>query len=638
MRRDEAGSREGVYPERTEIREGFADRLIGVVGSRLHTLLARGPHVHAALLGEVRQHVGRFAGGLLAPRVPDLRYQLRRRGLHASLLPEVLAMYATACGALPAAEVLGATRAMLRRRVADLPDPVQQRQAAAFAAAAFALSGIPVHVIAASDAAARRSAEGMQGPMAALGLNVGWVAAGMELPARREAYRADVVCAASREIGNDYLRDRMILGGRRLRIHSALERIAGDAPPDERLWLRGLQCAVVEDADLVLIDDARVPMMISAEADHSQERLLYEQAMELARALEEEIEFFSDEEGVKLTATGSGRLARLTQPLGGLWSAQHRREGLICEALTALHYLARDRDYQIAGGRVVFPSAEPGQAGDVPPEEITLQHLIEVKEGLKLAGKRDVLGRVSVPRFFQRYLNLCGVCANAGGLEGEFWTMYRLKAERAAPPQPPLQFGARVFSTGEHLQRALARLVVEADGQPLIIVFRTPATAKAAMAALSAGNLKLGLLRGADDEQERASLASVSTPGAVTVAVSPAERSVALTGPPVVRVIVVEPPDSLRHLARIRLAYAARDCAVWLSLEDEAASAKLDLPGQAVAALIEEHKGELPPGRAMWLVRRIQRRIEEANVEMRRDVMMTDQYLGDLLAYAGTRD
>jgi hypothetical protein len=158
------------------------------------------------------------------------------------------------------------------------------------------------------------------------------------------------------------------------------------------------------------------------------------------------------------------------------------------------------------------------------------------------------------------------------------------------------------------------------------------------MAALSAENLKLGLLRGADDEQERAALALVPTPGAVTVAVSPAERSVALMGPPVVRVIVVESPDSLRHLARIRLAYAARDCAVWLSLEDEAVSAKLDLPGQAVAALIEEHKGELPPGRAMWLVRRIQRRIEQANVEMRRDVMMTDQYLGDLLAYAGTRD
>lgn len=638
MRLGEAGSREGVYPERTQLREGFADRLIGGAGFHQHTLLARGPRDPSLLLDEVRRHVARFAAGRLAPRVPDLRYQLRRRGLHAAVVPEVLAMYAAACGTLPAPEVLAAARAMLRRRVADLPDPAQQRQAAAFAAAAFSLCGIPVHLIAAGDASARRSAQAMQEPMAALGLSVGCVAAGADLAARREAYRADVVCAAYREIGNDYLRDRLMLGGRRGRMHSALERIAGDAPPAERLWLRGLQCAVVEDADVVLIDDARVPLMISAEADHSQERLLYEQAIELARALEEPADFYGDEEGAKLTPTGSGRLARLTQPLGGLWGAQHRREELICEALIALHYLRRDRDYEIAGGRVVFPAPGPEQEGGAPPADATLQRLIEVKEGLKLAGKRDVLGRVSVPRFFQRYLDLCGVCADAGGLEGEFWTMYRLKAERAARPAPPPQFRARVFATGEHMQRALERAIGEAAGQPLVAAYRTPATAKGAMTALAAQGLRPGLLRGADDEQERAAIAAACTPGALTVALSPAERSVALEGPPLLRLIIVGPPDSLRHVARMQHAYAARNCEIWLSLEDESVSNQLDLPGQAVAAMVSEAGGELPSGRAMWLARRIQRRIEQANAGLRRDVMMTDQYLGDLLAYSGTRD
>jgi hypothetical protein len=165
-----------------------------------------------------------------------------------------------------------------------------------------------------------------------------------------------------------------------------------------------------------------------------------------------------------------------------------------------------------------------------------------------------------------------------------------------------------------------------------------PASAKAAIAALAAAGLHPGLLRGADDEQERAALAAVRSTGSLTVACSPAERSVALEGPPVLRLIVVEPPDSLRHLARMQRAYAARNCDVWLSLADEAVSHQLDLPGQAVAAMIEEDTGELPSGRAMWLVRRIQRYIEQTNVRLRRDVMMTDQYLGDLLAYSGTRD
>lgn len=637
MRLEVGGGGKGIYPEQAQVRDAFADRLIGSIGFRLHTLFARGPHDSSLLIAEVREHVARFASGLLAPRVPDLRYQLRRRGLHAAVLPEVLAMYAAACGDLPPPEVLGAARAMLRRRVAELPDPVQQRQAAAFAAAAFALAGMPVHVIAASDASARRSAQAMQGPMTALGLSVGCVAAGMELAAKREAYRADVVCAGYRDIGNDYLRDRMMLGAQRRPIHSALEHIAGDAPPADHLWLRGLQCAVMEDADLVLIDDARVPLTISAESDHTQERLLYEQAIELARALNEEADFFSDAEAVRMTATGSGRLARLTQPLGGVWGAQHRREELICKALTAIHYVRRDRDYHVAGGRVIFPAAGREQPGDVPPADATLQRLIEVKEGLELAGKRDVLARVSVPRFFQRYHFLCGVCADANGLEGEFWTMYGLKAERAVLPVPP-QFSARIFANGEHMQHALERAASEAAGQPLVIAFRTPAAAKQVMAALSERGLRFGLLRGADDEQERAALAALPTSGTLTLALSPAERSVALGGPPVVRLIVVEPPDSLRHLAHMRLAYAARDCDVWLSLEDDAVSSQLDLAGQAIAALTEEKKGELPSRRAMWLTQRIQRRIEQANVEMRRDVMMTDQYLGDLLAYSGSRD
>ena len=128
------------------------------------------------------------------------------------------------------------------------------------------------------------------------------------------------------------------------------------------------------------------------------------------------------------------------------------------------------------------------------------------------------------------------------------------------------------------------------------------------------------------------------SPGALTVALSPAERSVALEGPQVPRLIVVEPPDSIRHLVRLRRAYAARDCDVWLSLGDEAVSNQLDLPGQAIAAMIDETEGELPSGRATWLAQRIQRRIERANAGLRRDVMMMDQYFGDLLAYSGTRD
>ena len=101
--------------------------------------------------------------------------------------------------------------------------------------------------------------------------------------ARRAAYAAPVVCVAHREIGVDYLRDRVQYGGAPGSLRNRLERIAGGAQRSAPM-LGGLRSALVLDADLVMLDDVRAPLMIARDADQSQQRLMYEQAMELARA------------------------------------------------------------------------------------------------------------------------------------------------------------------------------------------------------------------------------------------------------------------------------------------------------------------------------------------------------------------
>jgi preprotein translocase subunit SecA len=133
-----------------------------------------------------------------------------------------------------------------------------------------ALSGRAVHVITVNDYLAERDTEWMRPIYEALGLSVGCVKSGMDPDLRRAAYGCDITYCTNKEIAFDYLRDRMLLGGKPRAIAMRLEALTG-AGVRRRLLLRGLQFAIVDEADSVLIDEARTPLILSAEANHSQE-------------------------------------------------------------------------------------------------------------------------------------------------------------------------------------------------------------------------------------------------------------------------------------------------------------------------------------------------------------------------------
>lgn len=644
MRPAQGSSAASSYPERPERVEGFADRLFTGLGYYLHNAFSRGPRDFSLLQEATRECRARFRSGLLAPRVPELRYQLRKHGLRSKLVPEVLALSAAAiesAGDLTLSpQALGAAELMILGRIVDVPDPLMRRQAAACAATAFALAGIRVHVIASSDVQARRSAALLAAPAAALGFSVGCIAQGVEPHARREAYDAEIVCGGHREIAYDYLRDRLLLGGRPQRLRNAVERLAGDAPPEGQLLLKGLQCAIVEDADLTLIDDARAPLVISTESDQSQARLLYEQAIELARALAESVDFYIDDRGVALTGSGSGRLARLTKPLGGVWGGQHRREQLLLEALHALHLLERDRDYQVVNGQLMFPDPEPDEVEKDPGSEDMRRKLLEVKEGLKLSGRRDLLARISVPRFFQRYLHVCGTCADARGLEPELWSMYGLKAECVGMLAASVACPIRLFETHAHKHAAVLARIAELQGKQcgVVISVRTPETAKAIVEGCQEAGVRAEFVRGTGDEQEAQILAAAHLLGAVTVSVYPAERNIAIAEGTTTHLIVADMQDAGRHVIQQQRAYRAQCCELLVSMEEESVSAQLDLGSLSLAALSARHSGEVSPLVAGPVVRLVQRRLERANRILRAEVKSLDQFLGNLLAFAGTRD
>ena len=294
----------------------------------------------------------------------------------------------------------------------ELADAIERREALALAALARALRGEPVHWLAASERQAATARETLRLALARLGLG------------------ADAVrCAVVREVAFDYLRDRLQLGPRVRRLQGMIERLSGDGVASEagKLRLAGLHCALVEDADQIMLDEAQSPLVITAEPDLAGDRLLLDQARELAAALSEE-DFVVEDEGVRLTAEGTRRLAQLCVLLGAPWTAPARREELVVAALGAQHL-----------GR-------------------------EANRG------SDVLMRLSMPRFLSRYLHLAGACRDARGIEAEFWSLYGLRTRRAGPAAAGLATRFRVFRGSGQRREALLEALQARRGAARVAV------------------------------------------------------------------------------------------------------------------------------------------------------------------------
>lgn len=635
----------GIYPEREDASQPAADRFIATLGFHYHNAFHRVARESFALADDVSRHAARFAKVPLAPRLPELRYRLRRDGLSPDRIGECLgfgcAAISPGAAEIPPPESLLAAVLLLRGGIAELADPEARRQALVLAAVARAIEGVPVHVIAASDAGAARVAERLRAPLAALGMETGCMVQGMDARAKRAAYAAPIVCGTQREIALDYLRDRLLHGGRPRNIAGALERLSGRST-GAQLMLGGLHCALVDEADIVLLDDAHWPLAISAEADQSAERLLYEQALELARALALGADYDLHDDGARLTEEGAQRIAQLISPLGGVWGARQRREELISLALDALYRFQPDTDYRVGQGRVTLLGRD--EAGTEEPSETDqiLQHLIEIKEGCRLSGRRDVLVRLSAPRFFRRYLRLAGLCADARGIERELWTMYSLAATRAGLPAAIVNCVPRIFLTTAGKRTALVARVHDSviSGESAVVAVRTPAEAQALVAALEGGGLRPDLVAGSGVVSDQQAIASLDAAGGVVLVLYPADRRVERAGPgrARVRLFVAELHDAHRHIARLAQTFAAEACEMLIALEEEVVARQIP-PALIVAAEWSGAAGgELSPRWSHWLARFAQRGIERAGATMRQEVMSRDQYLDDLLAFSGKRE
>jgi preprotein translocase subunit SecA len=174
--------------------------------------------------------------------------------------------------------------------------------------------------------------------------------------------------------------------------------------------MRGLCFAVVDEADSVLVDEARTPLIISGGRGAGDEERVYRQALDAARRMLAGRDYLVSERErhVDLTDLGRAHAARLTNRYGGVWNAPGHRENIVRQALTALHLHLRDKHYIVDEGQVRIVDEYTGRVMADRSWERGLHQMVEAKEGLEISGRQETLARISYQRFFRRYLRLAG--------------------------------------------------------------------------------------------------------------------------------------------------------------------------------------------------------------------------------------
>jgi len=449
----------------------------------------------------------------LAQVVAQWQQQVRRQGKSPEHLPEVFALAAEAIRRTLGMEIFDEqlTGAMVldQGRVAEMQTGEGKTLTAVLPAAFAAMEGRGVHVLTFNDYLARRDATWMGPVYRLLGLTVGFIQEGMSIAERQAAYGADITYATAKEAGFDYLRDSLCLN-RQDRVH------------------RDFHFAIVDEADSILIDEARVPLIIAAAAGDAAAGA--GTMAELVRELEPGRDFGFDQyrRGAHLTEAG---LRKAEARLGCANLYDEANLDLLARlhcALQAAHLLERDKDYIIRQGRIELVDEFTGRVADRRRWPDGLQAALEAKEGLAPQSQGRILNTITLQHFLRLYPKLAGMTATAVPAEGELREFYQLRIVVIPPHQPCIRRDARdrIFATRRAKDAALAaRIAAEhASGRPVLVGTGSVAESDSLAAALAKQGVACQVLNARDDAREAELVATAGRLGAVTVSTNMAGR------------------------------------------------------------------------------------------------------------------
>ncbi|MEW5768745.1 MAG: DEAD/DEAH box helicase [Pseudomonadota bacterium] len=643
----------GLYPERTDPHENAFDRWTrGMVGGALLRL-----RPFRARLSALARQAGVEADAVAqlddATLVRQMQIKSRQAMLGGGLAPALACVREAAARSLAKrpfdVQLMGAA-ALMAGKLAEMQTGEGKTLTAALAASVAACAGVPAHVVTVNDYLAERDAAEMRPLFEFLGLTVGTIVTGMSLDARRAAYACDITYCTNKELVFDYLKDRVAAGGRASRAQVKVRALLG-GEKQAGMLLRGLHFAIVDEADSIMIDEARTPLILAEKGPTSGDPSMYKQALALARELTPgtHFELSLARRELHLKDEGKAELYRRTRGMDGVWRSAQGREQLVAQALRALLLFHRDQHYLVSKARKVEIIDEyTGRVLEGRTWEQGLHQLIEAKENCMLSEHNRTLARITYQRFFRRYLRLSGMTGTAREVAGELHAVYGLEVVAIPTNRPSRRVlePARCYPDAAAKWRAVAeesaRLIRR--NAPVLIGTRSLEASEQLSAVLKEMDLPHRVLNARQDAEEAEIVADAGLPGRITVATNMAGRGtdirlgcgVAEVGG--LHVILTEFHDSPR-VDRQLIGRCARQgdpgqASVIVALDD---ALFREYGGWMVRLLRRLGRGSPLPMQLTLLRRHCQRAAERIHGRERRDTLKQDRELDTLLAFAGNQ-
>ena len=408
-------------------------------------------------------------------------------------------------------QLLGAM-ALLSGTVAEMATGEGKTLTAAIAAYGHVrLGNGPVHVLTVNDYLARRDAEWMEPVYRRLGLTVGWVTESSTPKERRDAYACDVTYVSVSEAGFDYLRDQLVT--------DVADRVQ-----------RSLGTAIVDEADSILIDEARVPMVLAGTVPGQHDPV--RTAAALVRKLRPDLHYEVSEDGRSVAFTDAG-LAVVEAELGGIDLYADENVEQLAALNVALHahaLLRRDVDYIVRNGTVELIDEMRGRVVQRRRWPDGLQAAVEAKEGLATTAEGEVLNTITVQAYIGLYRTVCGMTATAVLVGDQLREFFNLEVAVIPPNTPCIRVDEpdRIYATRAEKEDALIAEVVACHeiGRPVLIGTLDVQESERLAERLRAAGVPCVVLNAKNDAEEAAIIAEAGKYGAVTVSTQMAGRGV----------------------------------------------------------------------------------------------------------------
>ena len=379
-----------------------------------------------------------------------------------------------------------------------------------------ALTGDGVHVVTVNEYLAKRDAEWMGEIFKFLGMSCGYVISGLSSEERREAYAADITYATNNELGFDFLRDNM-------------------AFDPSQLVQRGLNYAIVDEVDSILIDEARTPLIISGPSEDKTD--LYKIIDDILPDFVKNEHYEVDEKSrqASLTDEGTDKAESILRTKGLIDenTTLYAMENVVLvhhinNALRAHHCYHRDIDYIIQKGKAVLIDEFTGRMMEGRRLGAGLHQAIEAKESLEIQSENQTLASTTFQNYFRMYKKLAGMTGTADTEAEEFQSIYNLPV-MVVPTHVAVarqDEADSIFRTKEEKDRAIIRDIAECyeRGQPVLVGTTSIEKSEHYAALLKKKKIKHQVLNARHHEQEADIIAQAGRLGAVTIATNMAGR------------------------------------------------------------------------------------------------------------------